>query len=65
MTKHRIVAIKMEQHGDVFTISGLTASPRGTKMMINQVEFKPSKSSRTDRIRDIQSAVEKLLGSGE
>lgn len=65
MTHHKAVAVRMDQRGDNFTLTGITQSPRGTKTMSGVVKFQASKSDRKKRIADIQAALKELLESDQ
>lgn len=62
---HKITAIRMEQHKDVITLTGLTQSPRGTRVILKSVKTPIVKTDRKKRRDEIQSALAQLLGSGE
>lgn len=58
---HKITAIRLTQNKNGMVISGLTQSPRGTKVMAKSVKIPKPSTDRQKRAAEIQSAIEELL----
>lgn len=59
-TKHKIVAYRLDQRKGKMRITGMTQSPRGTRVLSGSREFDTDGKSKEEVTREIEAALTSL-----